>query len=536
MHIEKLTSLTKRMPILLMGAILIVSIISAGCTDIGEQEKNMPNESLEPAILNAAMVFGPDKGGNLDPGYGWEGWYVRKAGIYETLFSYDPEMRLQPELAIGYDLINDTNWEIDLREGVKFHDGTPLNADAVIFSINRIRDENNSRHLEYDFIEDISKEDEYTVIITTKEPYAPTIASLTDPVVSIVSPKSVDIESQPVGTGPFMFESFRSGASLTVNKNPNYWGGVVKLDGVKFQYNKDPIARSLMLSAGDVDIARAIPSADFDIINANPNFEVLSKETLRTYFMYVNCEKAPLNDVKVRQAINYAIDREELVNTALEGVGGKPAKSIFPGIFPWSANDELEGYQHTKEKALEMFAEAGITSNDEGQLVYNGEPFTLEIQTYSSRPELQPSAEAMAAQLEAIGISASVKIAESSAIQADMADGNYDLALYAWGVAPSGDPDYFLTKHFVSTESICSDWTHYSNPQVDEWIVDARSTMDQDIRKEIYDQVQIQVVEDSPEIFVFYSNELVAQSTEVKGYEIFPNEISFMTKDIFLQE
>ena len=203
------------------------------------------------------------------------------------------------------------------------------------------------------------------------------------------------------------------------------------------------------------------------------------------------------------------------------------AKKLYVGSLPYSTTDD---------SLKEMFAEAGITPNDEGQLMYNCKPFTLEIQTYTSRPELQPSAETMAVQLEAIGISTSVKIAESSAIQADMADGNYDLALYAWGVAPSGDPDYFLTKHFVSTESICSDWTHYSNPQVDEWIIDARSTMDQDLRKEIYDKVQAQIVENSPEIFVFYSNELVAQSTEVKGYEIFPNEISFMTKDIFLQE
>ena len=483
--------------------------------------------------LRAAMIFGP-KSDSLDPAYSWTGWYVRKAGIYETLFSYDENMRLQDELATGYSQISDTEWRIYLRDGVRFHDGTPLNADAVIYSLERVMDPSNSRHTQYDFIESVSKFDEHTVTIITKEPYAPTIASLTDPVVSIVSPAADDLAHNPVGTGPFKFVDHEQGVSLTVTRNDDYWGGAVKLEGAIFYYVSDPLTRSLMLEGDDVDIARGIPQSEYNEIEDDPDLEVLTKETLRTYFMYVNTRKAPLDDVRVRQAINYCIDREEIVDTALEGVGGTPAKSVFPSILPWSANDELEGYTFNQAEALSLLEAAGITDTDgDGWLDYDGETFELTIKTYTKRPELQPTAEVMVSQLEDIGIKASVIILETGALKADMNDGNFDLALYAWGTAPTGDPDYFLSYHFESTGKYAG-WTGYSNPDVDNWIELGRRTMNEDDRYEYYANVQEQILEDSPEIFVFYQNELVGENTRVIGYEIFPNEISFLTKDMYI--
>jgi len=484
--------------------------------------------------LNAAMVFGPDNGGSLDPAYKWVGWYVRETGLYETLFSNDATMTLQPELAAGYTQLSPTKWEIKLRNDVKFHDGTPFNADAAVYSLKRVISPDNDRSSEYSFISDISKSGEYSIIITTKEPYTPVIASLSDPICSMVSPSATDLKTHPVGTGPFMFDSFESGKNLRVSKNPSYWDGEVLTDKVNFQYNKDPIARSLMLQSGDVDIARNIPQADADTINSEPGLETMTKETLRTYFCYINGAKAPFDDIRVRQALNYAINRDEIVNTALEGIGGKPANGPFPSILPWSANSIIPGYSYNPDQALSLLKEAGITEDNQGKLMYNGKQFSIEIQTYGSRPELQPTAEAMAAQLEKLGIKATVKIADTNAIQADMSNGNYDLALYAWGVAPSGDPDYFCSKQFLSTSDVCKDWTHYKNPTVDDLINKARSITNYDDRWNAYADIQKQVVEDSPEIFVFYQNEIVGKKTDVKGYEIYPSEITFMTKNVYV--
>ncbi len=480
--------------------------------------------------LTAAMIFFKD---TIDPAVGWTGWYVRKAGIYETLFKNNENMVLTPELATGYKRVSDTKWRIYLREGVTFHDGTPFNADAVVYSINRVRDPSNSRHHEYDFIESIFKSDDYTVTIITKEPYAPTIASLSDPVVSIVSPDADDLGTEAVGTGPFKFVDFEPGVSLSVVRNDNYWGGQVKLESATFKYVSDPQTRAYMLEAGEVDIARGIPQAEVDIIDSNPDLDVISKETLRTYFMYVNTRREPFNNVKVRQAINYAINRDQIVETALEGVGGVPAKSVFPSVMPWSANDDIEGYSFNQAKALSLLAEAGITDTDgDGWLDYDGAPFDLSIKTYTKRPECKPTAEVIVAQLENIGIKARVEIRDIPTLRDEVKAGNYDLALYAWGVAPTGDPDYFLSRHFKSDGNEAG-LTGYNNSNVDGWIVDGRTTFDYDTRWDYYKQVQEQILEDSPEIFVFYLNELVGLTTKVFGYEIYPNEITFLTKDMY---
>ncbi len=149
-------------------------------------------------------IEGPDTGGSLDPANGWEGWYVAKAGIYETLFAYDNDMILQPKLATGYTLLNDTTWEITLRKGVTFHDGTTFNADSVLYSFDRVLNESNKRAYEYAFIKDVRKIDDYTIVIETNDKYAPLITSLVDPLMSIVSPNIVDVDKQPIGTGPFV--------------------------------------------------------------------------------------------------------------------------------------------------------------------------------------------------------------------------------------------------------------------------------------------------------------------------------------------
>nr|QNO57355.1 HTH-type transcriptional regulator SgrR [Methanosarcinales archaeon ANME-1 ERB7] len=480
--------------------------------------------------LTAAMIFFKE---TVDPAVGWTGWYVRKAGIYETLFANDENMVLTPELATDYEQVSDTEWEISLREGVTFHDGTPFNADAVVYSINRVLDESNSRHTEYDFIESIDKKDDYTVTITTEGAYAPTIASLTDPLTSIVSPNVEDLGTEAGGTGPFKLVEFEPAVSMSMERNDNYWGGPVKLESATFEYIKDPQTRAYKLEAAEVDMARGIPQAEVDIIDGKSDLDVISKETVRTYFMYVNTEKEPLNDVRVRQAINYAINRDEIVETALEGVGGVAAKSVFPSVMPWSANDDLVGYPHNQTEALALLADCGITDTDgDGVLDYDGSPFEITIKTYTSRAELKPTAEVIVEQLKEIGIKASVETRDSSTLKEEVAAGNYDLALWSWGVAPTGDPDYFLSYHFDSSGKYAG-WAGYNNPEVDGWIEAARTTFDDKARWDYYKQVQAQILEDSPKIFVFYQNELVGLNTGVKGYVIYPNEITFLTKDIY---
>nr|WP_321496144.1 ABC transporter substrate-binding protein [uncultured Methanolobus sp.] len=529
MNISKITEKI-RVPFLVL--ILITAVVAGSlCID---QDDSETNAVATESHLNCVLAQGPSD--SLDPASRWVGWYVREFGLYETLFSYDENMVLQPELATGYEQVSDTEWTITLRDGVKFHDGTTMDADAVIYSLNRVLNSDNSRKSEYEFIDAITSDSANTITITTKYPYAPTIASLTDPIMSIISPEADDLQNTPVGTGPFKFKSYEREVSISLEKFDDYWNGASDIDTMDVYIVADGMTRLFMLESGDADIARYIPQSEVASLESNEDYEITSKETLRSYFLYINMNKEPFNDVNFRQAMNYAIDRQQIVDVALEGIGGTPAESVFPSVSEWSINDELEVIERNETKVKELLSEAGLEDIDgDGYLEYNGEDFEISIYTYTSRPQLKPSAEVIVTQFESVGLKTTLTTMEGSAIEAKMVEGDYDLALYAWGVAPTGDPDYFFSKHFHSegTEALK---TGYSNEQVDQWIDDAKKTSDEELRKEYYDNVQRQVLEDCPEIYVFYQNAITAYDTKVGGYQEYPNEITILTKDIYLKE
>ena len=486
--------------------------------------------SLSAMAGEVRLVMQHLPGDNLDPAFDYAGWYVREAGIVETLFSFDQDMKLIPELATGYEMASDKEWIINLRKGVVFHDGTPFNADAVIYSLRRVMDDpENKWHDRFDFVDSIAALDDYTIKITTKETYAPTLSALADVrIASIVSPAAKDLKNHPVGTGPFKFVSYEPDVKLVLEKNENYWKGPVKADGATISYISQPETRALMLEGGEADIVWALPAQWYETINDASSTIVISKDTMRTYFMFVNTAKPPLDKVQVRQAISYAIDREGIVKTALEGVAGTAAVGFWPSYYPWSANDELDGYPYDPEKAKELLQEAGLTWDGQKWL-YEGQPFELVIKTYTSRPANKPSAELVASQLGKIGIKTSVTTLEGAAITSDMSKGDYDLALYAYGTATNGDPDYFVSQQFLSTSTEAG-YTRYSG--IDDLILKGRSTLDEKERMDIYKQIQERVLADCPEIFLFYDRMMVGVSDNVEGFEIYPNEITILTDKV----
>lgn len=472
----------------------------------------------------------------MDPAYKYTGWYMHEAGIYETLFSLDRDLNLVPTLATGFDQISDTEYRLHLRTDVKFHDGTPLDADAVVFSLQRVMDSSNPRHGEFGFMESVEAVDDNTVTIKTKKPHAPTIASLVDPLVSIVKP-GVNLNTTPVGTGPFKFDSHQKGVKLTVFRNDNYWGERARLNGAVLFFVADAMTRAMQLEGGDVDVARGLPQSEVQNLKSKSDLEVLSMETLRENLLYVNMRKAPFDNLAVRQAINYAIDRQEIVDTALEGIGGVPAVGVFTSRNPWSANEYLQAYDFNPSRAKELLGQAGITDTDgDGWMDFQGKPFSITIKTYTSRAENKPSAEVVAAQLQKIGIKTNVEILDSGALGSDLVNGNYDLALYSWSTGTTGDPDYFFSKHFESTGAEARK-TGYSNADVDDWLEKARTTFDREERMEYYRKVQEQVLADSPEIVLFYLNELAGNNKKVKGYALYPSsEINFLNPELSLED
>lgn len=518
----------------IISILLIVTVGSTMCVNNSATVSPAPAASTAPATggtLKYASAFGPSD--TLDPANGYVGWYMREAGVYETLFSYSPDMDFQAELATGYEKISDTEWRVSLRQGVTFHDGTPLDADAVVFSINRVL-RNNTRSSEYSFISNVTKYNDSAITITTKTAYAPAIASLTDPIMSIISPNAADINTTPDGTGPFKVANYTKAVSMGLVRNAAYWNGTANLDGVTIYYISDPMTRLLKLESGEVDVAYSIPTTEIAGLTNSSGFKVYDKATLRTYFLYINMKKAPYDDLLVRQALNYALNKTEICGTALDGIGGTPAVCVFPSMMGWSANDVAgsAAYSYDPQKAKELLAEAGFKDvNGDGWLEYDNGTFVMSLKTYSTRPQLKPSAEVIASELNAVGINTKVEVFTS--ISTDLSTGNYEVALYAWGVAPTGDPDYITSKFFLSTGSEANK-TGYSNAQMDAWLKAGRTSFDTAERQSYYDKVQIQALNDTPYIPVFYQNAVVGASSKVGGIQLYPNEISFITKDLYL--
>lgn len=506
--------------------VLLLAVVSSMCIN--------PNEPpASESHLRVALAYGPDK--TLDPAEKWTGWYMREVGVYETLFSHDENMNLVPELAKSYEKMTDTEWSIQLRDNVYFHDGKKMTADDVIFSIKRVLDPKNSRSSEYDFIESIEKQSENEIKIKTKKIYAPTIASLSDPLVSIISSDATDIAKKPVGTGPFKFKNFVESVSLDLVQHPDYWKGKPGVDKLTIYFIPDGTSRLFKLEAGEVDMAMGIPQSEVETLKKSGKYTVDSKETLRTYFLYLNTKKEPLNNIALRKAINYGINRSQIVEKALDGIGGTPALGIFPASMEWSYTDPKLNENNEKE-IRELLEGAGFKDTDnDGYLEYNGKKFELGLLTYTSRPQLKPSAEVIITQLEKLGIKSKLTILQSGAIENKMAVGDYDMALYAWGVAPVGDPDYFISKHFLSTSSEAKK-TGFSNKRADELVKMGVETLDKDKRKEYYKEIQQIVTHEIPEICVFHQNSILGASNKVKGIQQYPSEVTIITHRLSIEE
>jgi peptide/nickel transport system substrate-binding protein len=471
--------------------------------------------------------------GTLDPATRWVGSYIRAWGIIQTLFYCDEKNNVVPELATGYEALSDTEYKIDLRQGVKFHDGSPFNADAVVFSLNRVLSPENTRHGDYDFIESVSKVSDHEVLIKTKKPYAATIASLTDPIASIISPNTQDFNISVIGTGPFRQEKYNKDISVSVTRFDDFWGGKPYLDGAIFYFVKDPQVRSYKLQNDEIDSLAGypLPATEVKTVVDNPGLMVVSNESSRLYLLYLNNNKEPFNDPDARMALNYAINRGEIIDTALEGVGGVEPEGFFPRSSYWWY-DGFSGYKYDQSKASDLLDGAGIKDADsDGWRDYRGKTLEISLRTYVDYG-LDKPAEVIQAQLEAIGIKTNLDLGKYSAEHEKVENGDYNIWLDSWPTFLGGDPHWAISNMFQSNRSEAK-LIGYSNSAVDEWLDKAIATNENAKRRELYDKVQEQVLEDAPVIYLYFEMDNTGMNRRVGGYKYYPGT-TILTRDLYL--
>lgn len=488
---------------------------------------------ISPYLAGDELIIGKPFGPSVnipDPAVGSNGWYNSEAGITETLFVLDFDMSLKPWLVENYERKDSTQWEITLKKGISFHDGSPLNADAVKGSFDRlIQVESsvfNKRIQELLDIKSITVQNDETLVFVTNKPNAGFLYDLTTPETGIVAPSSS--KEAVFGTGPYRLEKVIPNQEVITRDFDGYWRGKPGFSKVFLKTIRNPATRMLAFEAGQLDIAVNFPEHDARRIMDRQDVNIFHQPTSRLCFFFVRTADGPLADPRIRKAINHALDREEIVNAVLAGLGGKVGASIFPELLPW-CNRRLKPYSYHPETASRLLAEAGAADrNGDGELELNDRPFVLNMWTYEGRASLKPALELVQSQLKRVGIGSRLKITKKgSPINMAMSKGEVHMNLQMWNTAPQGDPDYFISNVFTGTSE--SNFMGYRNSELDALAEKGKITFDPDERKQIYDRIQEIIYEESPVIVLFHKSMVTAVRGDIENYRIHPAEKYIMT-------
>ena len=450
--------------------------------------------------------------------------------LYEGLTVYTPgTLEVAPGLAESWEISQDgTEYTFHLRSGVSFHDGTPFNAEAVKFNFDRMLNEDHPYHdtgpfpLAFFFsaVEDTAVIDDLTVKFKLNGPYAPFMSNLAYPTGLMVSPAAVmasgvDFGRSPVGTGPFKFAEWRSNEAVVIEKNPDYWGEPAGTEAVVFRPVTDANTRVAEMLAGGIDMMVEVPPTSLSEFSGD-GFQVVEQAGPHVWFLILNAKEGPMADKRVRQAANYAINKEAIVNDVLEGTADVAAGPT-PPAFAWAYNAELDPYPYDPDKARALLAEAGA----------EGAELTFYV-TEGGSGMLDPVAmgTAIQADLAAVGLEVKIETYEWNTFLGEVnpgLEGKADMAEMAW---MTNDPD---TLPFLALRTAA--WPdqggfnsgYYSNPKVDELLEAARVATDQDERARLYKEMQVIVQEDAPWVFVANWKQNAVTSDRVGNFRLEPS-------------
>lgn len=434
--------------------------------------------------------------------------------IFDTLLTQDKDMEFQPALAESWEQVDDTTWEFKLREGVTFHNGEAFTSDDVIYSLQRAIESPNTGHI-VDMIDPngFEKVDDHTLRIKTHQPFGPFLAHLAHPASSIANQKAVeeagdDVDITPVGTGPYKLADWARGDRVTLERFDDYWGETAKTKRIVFRNIAENANRTIELETGGIHLAYDIPPNDIDKVEGNDELQLFRDANFSTTYVGFNCEKEPFDNPLVRQAINHAINMDEVVEAVYFGTGSKAAGPIGPNVT--FSNQELQPYEYNPEKAKELLKEAGYENGFETTIWTNDNQLRMNI------------AEIMQNQLREVGITATPEVLEWGAYLSQTAQGEHDMFILGW-VSVTGDADYGLFPLFHSSQfGDAGNRTFYSNPEVDQLLETGRNSTDENERNEAYQKVQEIIRDEAPWIFTWLGEDLTGASAKISGFELHP--------------
>jgi peptide/nickel transport system substrate-binding protein len=432
---------------------------------------------------------------------------VVNSNIFDALLSRDRDLKVVNRLATSYENVNPTTWRFLLRKNVKFHNGEPFNAECVKFSFERIfaPGSKSTQKGWFNTIDRVEVVDEHTVNMVTKNPDPILPARLT--MFFVVPPKYLkevgdqEFNMKPVGTGPFKFVSWQRDNKIVLHRNENYWEGPPAIQELVFRAMPETQARVAALQTGELDIATYIPPDLAEPLTGKGDFRFESALSARIIHLKLsNLQDTPLKNKKVRQAINYAIDREALIKHILKGYG-EPIPSFVPKIV-WGFDPNVKAYNYDPEKAKKLLGEAGFP---------NG--LTIKMNGPSGRYMRDKEvSQAIQGQLSNSGIRANLEILEWGKIIEQVTSHTIaPIYLFGWSL-PSLDPDQWLWPNLHSNEPM----SQTSYPPLDELLERARNEMDVEKRAKMYREAQEMVNEEALIVTLYEQKDLFGVSKRVQ--------------------
>jgi peptide/nickel transport system substrate-binding protein len=456
---------------------------------------------------------------NLDPRIGIDAQSERIGELlFDALLHRDEHFNLYPWVAESWEIPDPLTYIFHLRHDVKFHDGRPLTSRDVKWTLDSIATGKirSTKTGTFKYVDHTEAPDDFTFIIHLKEPYAALLWNLSNRAIGIV-PEGSDEKfgMKPVGSGSFKFGSFEQDKEVVLERNDQYWGEKAKVPRVRFTVVPDSTTRALELQKGSADVAPpgSLNPDTYVALRGNPQIKQMQAPGTVYTYLAMNLRDPILKDVRVRQALAYAIDREPLIHYLWRDLA-RPANSLLPPQH-WAYDGEVATYAHDPQKARALLDAAGYPAKD-------GVRFHLTMKT-STEESTRLMAAVLQQQLRDVGIALDIRSFEFATFFSDVQKGAFQLYSLRW-IGGNEDPDMFeYVFDSSSFPPVRANRGFYSNPRVDALLAQARKEVDQEKRKQFYFEVQRIVAEDLPYINLWYLDNVVAFRPRVQGMKLNPS-------------
>lgn len=443
--------------------------------------------------------------------------------IYDTLTRVDEHNNIVPDLATSWSFKTPTQLVFTLRDGVKFEDGTAFNADAVVFNINRILNTPSSpRYSELATVKSVEAIDSTHVAFNLKKPFSPLLAALSDRAGMMLSPTAVQKlgaglanAPQNAGSGPFQFSEWVKGDHLTIKRNPNYWlkdaqgNALPYLASVRYRPITNESVEFSNLQTGTIQVSDIVGPNDVPTAKSNSSLVYKQIPGLSFFGMMLNTKVAPFNTLAARQAIEWGVNRQEILASVLKNVGVIAQGPISPSS--WAYNSSFAPYTYDINKAKSLASQGGKLS------------FTLLIA--SGSPTNTQEAEFIQSELQPAGITVNIKPETFATLLSDTDSHNFQAALLGWSGRPDPDGNMYSWFHTGGGNNSMQ----YSNSQVDMLLEAARASSDQQTRTTDYQKAEELILQDAPYVFINHGVSIQATTTGIKNFTVLPTGIMVFT-------